>query len=227
MPPQPHGNGGPAAPKGLEQTSLRTGQPARGRTPPGSSSGSNKQTGGASGGGSHGRYSAGGQRPSMSFVAHVVPQTLPWHQKPNAPFCRTAGQKTIREPPGASRWSRCSIRAWRVAICHALQHALHVCQVIRRNSLKPRMIPDLGCCIAGCAQTLTHSREVEHQQPGAQQLYRSEARVPDRTRLGVGGGQSWLMPLPGQPLSPNRLEKLSSSRGEGDAQALLGCHDRW
>jgi hypothetical protein len=87
------------------------------------------------------------------------------------------------------------------------------------------MISDLGCCIPSCAQTPTLSREVKPQQPGAQQLDRSEAGVPGCTGLGRVP-QSWLAPMPAQPLSPNRLEELGSSWGEGDAQALLGCHNR-
>jgi hypothetical protein len=119
---------------------------------------------------------------------------------------------------------RSSIRAWRLAVYRAFKHALKVRLLTRRNSLKLCMIPDLGCCVPSCAQTPTHSREVEPQHLGAQQLYRSEAGVPDCTGL-RRAPHSWLAPLPAQPLSLNRLKELGSSWGEGDAQALLGCYN--
>jgi hypothetical protein len=81
---------------------------------------------------------------------------LPWRQKPKAPFCRAACQVTVGDPLEPTR--RSSIRAWRLAVYRALQHALKVRQATRRNSLRLCMIPDLGCCIPSCAPSPTHSR---------------------------------------------------------------------
>jgi hypothetical protein len=111
-------------------------------------------------------------------------QMLPWRQQPKTPFRRAACQETVRDPLEPAR--RSSIMAWRLAVYRALQHPLQVRQMTRRDPLKLRMIPDLGCCIPGCAQSPTHSREVKHQQPRAQHLHRSKAGIPYRT--GLGGG---------------------------------------
>jgi hypothetical protein len=80
--------------------------------------------------------------------------------------------------------------------CQPPRHALKVRQVTRRSSLKLRMIPDLSCCIPGCAQRPNYSREAE--QPRAQPLFRSKAGVRYRSGLWQAP-QSWLAPLPAQP----------------------------
>jgi hypothetical protein len=111
-------------------------------------------------------------------------QMLPWRQKPRTPFSRAACHEAVRDPLEPAR--RSSIMAWRLAVYRAMQHPPQIRQMIRRDPLKLRMIPDLGFCIPGRAQSPTHSREVKPQQPGAQQLHRSKAGIPYRT--GLGGG---------------------------------------